>query len=84
MEGLIGKKIGMTSVFTEDGRNHACTVVELGPCVITQVKTVETDGYDSLQLGYGEKRERRTTAPLEVTLQKQIQLQKVKWLNLDS
>ena len=64
MEGLIGKKIGMTSVFTEDGRNHACTVVELGPCVITQVKTVDTDGYDSLQLGYGEKRERRTTAPL--------------------
>lgn len=54
----------MTSVFTEDGRNHACTVVELGPCVITQIKTVDTDGYDSLQLGYGEKRERRTTAPL--------------------
>lgn len=57
MEGLIGKKIGMTSIFTDKGANVACTVVEMGPCVITQVKTQETDGYDALQLGFGERRE---------------------------
>ncbi len=57
MEGLIGKKIGMTSIYTEKGANVACTVVEMGPCVITQVKTQETDGYDALQLGFGERRE---------------------------
>lgn len=57
MEGLIGKKIGMTSIYTEKGANIACTVVEMGPCVVTQVKTQETDGYDALQLGFGERRE---------------------------
>lgn len=65
MEGLIGKKIGMTSVYDASGRNQACTVIELGPCVVTQVKTVETDGYDALQLAYGEKREKSTTQPLK-------------------
>jgi len=57
VEGLIGKKIGMTSIFTEKGANVACTVVEMGPCVVTQIKTIETDGYDALQLGFGERRE---------------------------
>ncbi len=57
MEGLIGKKIGMTSIYTEKGANVACTVIEMGPCVVTQVKTNETDGYDALQLGFGERRE---------------------------
>lgn len=61
MNGLIGKKIGMTSVFDAAGRNVACTVVELGPCVVTQVKTEETDGYGALQLGYGEAKEKNTT-----------------------
>ncbi len=61
MNGLIGKKIGMTSVYTEEGRNVACTVVELGPCVITQVKTEDSDGYNALQLGFGEKKEKNTS-----------------------
>ena len=58
MKGLIGKKIGMTSVFTPDGKQVACTIIEAGPCVITQVKTTETDGYNSLQLAFGDKKER--------------------------
>ena len=63
MPGLIGKKIGMTSVFSADGKNIPCTVIEVGPCVVTQVKTVETDGYEALQLGYQEKKEKHTTKP---------------------
>ncbi len=61
MAGLIGKKIGMTSVFSVEGKNIPCTVIEAGPCVITQVKTAETDGYDAVQLGFGEKKEKNTT-----------------------
>ena len=61
MPGLIGKKIGMTSVFSADGRNVPCTVIEVGPCVVTQVKTVETDGYAALQLGFEDKNEKHTT-----------------------
>ena len=60
MPGLLGKKIGMTSIFTPEGRNMPCTVIEAGPCVVTQIKTVETDGYNALQLGFGEKKEKRT------------------------
>ncbi|MGL4908306.1 MAG: 50S ribosomal protein L3, partial [Bacteroidales bacterium] len=52
MAGIIGKKIGMTSVFGIDGKNIPCTVIEAGPCIVTQVKTVETDGYAALQLAY--------------------------------
>ncbi len=65
MEGLIGKKIGMTSVYTEDGKNIACTVVEAGPCVVTQVKTEDTDNYNALQLGFAEAKEKNTTQPLQ-------------------
>lgn len=65
MEGLIGKKIGMTSIFNEQGDNMACTVVEVGPCVITQVKTAETDGYDAVQLAYGERKAKSSTQPLK-------------------
>ena len=61
MAGIIGKKIGMTSVFSVEGKNIPCTVIEAGPCVVTQVKTEETDGYDALQLGYGEKKEKKAT-----------------------
>ncbi len=63
MPGLLGKKIGMTSVFSADGKNVPCTVIEVGPCVVTQVKTLESDGYEALQLGYEEKKEKHTTKP---------------------
>ena len=65
MSGIIGKKIGMTSVFGADGRSVACTLIEAGPCVITQVKNEETDGYTAVQLGYGERKEKRTTKALK-------------------
>jgi len=61
MPGIIGKKIGMTSVFGADGVNIACTVIEAGPCVVTQVKNEETDGYRAVQLAFGEKKEKNTT-----------------------
>ncbi len=63
MPGLLGKKIGMTSVFSAEGKNIPCTVIEVGPCVVTQVKTVAKDGYDALQLGFGEQKEKHLTAP---------------------
>ena len=63
MPGLLGKKIGMTSVFSADGKNVPCTVIEVGPCVVTQVKTLEKDGYEALQLGYQEKKAKHTTKP---------------------
>jgi large subunit ribosomal protein L3 len=64
MSGLIGRKIGMTNVYNADGQALACTVIETGPCVVTQVKTEETDGYSSVQLGFGDKKEKHTTQPL--------------------
>jgi large subunit ribosomal protein L3 len=64
VNGIIGKKIGMTSIFDQAGRNVACTVIQAGPCVVTQVKTEETDGYSALQLGFDEASEKNTTAPL--------------------
>jgi large subunit ribosomal protein L3 len=60
MNGLVGKKIGMTSVFDNTGKNIACTVVEIGPCVVTQLKTEDTDGYDAVQVSYGERKEKNT------------------------
>ena len=64
MPGLIGKKIGMTSVFADDGKNIPCTVIEAGPCVVTQVRTEETDGYAAIQLAYDDKKEKHTSAGL--------------------
>ena len=64
MPGLIGKKIGMTSVFSADGKNIPCTVIEVGPCVVTQVNTLEQDGYKAYQLGFGEAKENRTSQPM--------------------
>ena len=61
MPGLIGRKIGMTSVFSADGKNVPCTVIEAGPCVVTQVKSEEKDGYKAVQLAFGEKKEKNTT-----------------------
>ena len=58
MAGLIGKKIGMTSVFSVEGKNIPCTVIQAGPCIVTQVKSVETDGYVAVQLGYDDKKEK--------------------------
>ncbi|MBM3177509.1 MAG: 50S ribosomal protein L3 [Bacteroidetes bacterium] len=60
MPGIIGKKIGMTSIYGADGQNLAVTVIEAGPCVVTQVKSQETDGYKALQLAFGEKKEKNT------------------------
>ena len=65
MSGLIGKKIGMTSIYDASGKIVPCTVIEAGPCVVTQVKTVATDGYDAIQLGFDEKKEKRTTKSLK-------------------
>jgi len=61
MQGLIGKKVGMTSVFDEDGKNIPCTVLQAGPCVVTQIKTMEKDGYFAVQLGFDDKKEKHTT-----------------------
>ncbi|MDI9258061.1 50S ribosomal protein L3 [Flavobacterium sedimenticola] len=61
MSGLIGKKIGMTSIFDENGKNIPCTVIEAGPCVVTQVRTKEVDGYEALQLGFDDKSEKHAT-----------------------
>jgi large subunit ribosomal protein L3 len=62
MKGIIGKKIGMTSIFSPDGKQTACTIIEAGPCVVTQVKTKDSDGYNAVQLGFGDKKDKHTTA----------------------
>jgi large subunit ribosomal protein L3 len=64
MAGLIGKKVGMTSIFGAEGENIPCTVIQAGPCVVTQVKTEEKDGYSALQLAFDDKKEKRTPKPL--------------------
>jgi len=61
MKGIIGKKIGMTSIFSSDGKQTACTIIEAGPCVVTQVKTQDSDGYSAVQIAYGEKKEKNST-----------------------
>jgi len=65
MPGIIGRKIGMTSVFNEEGKNLPCTVLSVGPCVVTQVRTEETDGYTAVQIGYEEKSEKHTSSALK-------------------
>jgi large subunit ribosomal protein L3 len=64
MPGIIGKKVGMTSIYDADRKAIPCTVVEAGPCVITQIKTTENDGYSAVQLAYGEKKEKNTSNPM--------------------
>ena len=64
MSGLIGKKIGMTSIYDENGRNIPCTVIEAGPCVVTQVRTKEVDGYEAIQLGFDDKAEKQSNKAL--------------------
>jgi len=65
MSGIIGKKVGMTSIFDEAGKNIPCTVIEAGPCVVTQIRSVEADGYEAVQLAYGEQKDKHTTGPLK-------------------
>jgi large subunit ribosomal protein L3 len=65
MSGLIGKKIGMTSIFGANGKYIPCTIIEVGPCVVTQVKTKETDGYEALQLGFDDKKEKHTSQAMK-------------------
>ena len=65
MPGLIGKKIGMTSIFTEEGKNVPCTILEVGPCKVTQIKTKDNDGYDAVQLGYAQQVESRVSKALK-------------------
>jgi large subunit ribosomal protein L3 len=64
MPGIIGRKIGMTSLFTPEGKSVPCTLIEAGPCVVTQVKTVDNDGYAAVQLGFGERKEKNTPKAL--------------------
>jgi len=61
MKGIIGKKVGMTSVFDPSGKQTACTIIEAGPCVVTQVKTQDSDGYNAIQLSFGDKKEKHST-----------------------
>lgn len=70
MPGLIGKKVGMTSIFDENGKNVPCTVIQAGPCVVTQVKTVESDGYAAVQLAFDERKEKRTPKAMKGHFQK--------------
>lgn len=65
MSGIIGKKIGMTSLFSEDGKNHPCTVIQAGPCKVVQIKSEEKDGYDSVQLGFEDKSEKNVSNALK-------------------
>jgi large subunit ribosomal protein L3 len=64
MSGIIGKKVGMTTIFNAEGQAVPCTLIEAGPCVVTQVRTEEKDGYKAIQLGFGDKKEKNTSQPL--------------------
>ena len=65
MSGIIGRKIGMTSIYSAEGKSRPCTLVEAGPCVVTQVKTIDRDGYDAVQLGFGNRKEKNTPNALK-------------------
>lgn len=65
MSGIIGRKIGMTSIYSAEGKSQPCTLVEAGPCVVTQVKTIDRDGYDAVQLGFGNRKEKNTPNALK-------------------
>lgn len=65
MSGIIGKKIGMTSIFDANGKNIPCTVIEAGPCFVTQIRTIENDGYEAIQLAFDEKKEKHTTMAMK-------------------
>ena len=65
MAGIIGKKVGMTSIYNAEGKSIPCTVIEAGPCVVTQVKTIEIDGYNAVQIGFEDKKDKHTTKALQ-------------------
>lgn len=65
MQGIIGKKVGMTSIYSVEGKNIPCTVIEAGPCVITQIRTMDKDGYEAIQLAFDEKKEKHTTKAMK-------------------
>ncbi len=81
MSGLIGRKIGMTSLFDENGKNIPCTVIEAGPCVVTQVRTEEVDGYSALQLGFDDKKAKSSNKSLDGHFKKLVLLLRKKSLN---
>jgi len=83
MPGIIGKKVGMTSVFSADGKNIPCTVIEAGPCVVTHVKTIEGDGYEAVQLAFDDRKEKNTPAPLKGHFKKANSLPKRKLVEFD-
>ena len=82
MSGLIGTKKGMTSLYNELGNSIPVTVIQAGPCVVTQVKTIETDGYNAVQIGYGVKKEKNTTRPMKGHFEKAGVQQQSKLLQL--
>jgi len=83
MPGLIGKKIGMTSVYSAEGKNIPCTIIEAGPCVVTQVKKVDTDGYEAVQLAYGERKEKNTPKAMQGHFKKSNTTPKRKLVEFD-
>lgn len=83
MPGLLGKKIGMTSVYNEDGKIQPCTIIEAGPCAVTQVKTTEKDGYEAVQIGFGERLEKQTTLALKGHFKKSNVSPKLKLIEVD-
>lgn len=84
MPGLIGKKIGMTSMYSEEGKNLPCTIIQAGPCVVTQVKTEANDGYNAIQIGFGERKEKNTPAPLKGHFKKAKTTPKQRLVEFDS
>lgn len=84
MSGLIGKKIGMTSLYAEDGKASSCTVIEVGPCTVTQLKTDDKDGYNAVQLGFGDKKEKNVSKALLGHFKKAKTAPKTKVLEFDA
>jgi large subunit ribosomal protein L3 len=84
MPGLIGKKIGMTSIYSAEGKNLPCTLIEVGPCVVTQVKTEEKDGYSAVQLGFGEQKDKHTPNAMKGHFKKAGTTPKVKLVEFNS
>lgn len=84
MPGIIGRKVGMTSIYSAEGKALPCTVIEAGPCVVTQVKTAETDGYDAVQIGFGERKEKNTPNALKGHFKKAKTTPKQKLVEFDT
>jgi large subunit ribosomal protein L3 len=83
MPGIIGKKVGMTSIYSAEGKAMPCTVIEAGPCVVTQIKTQDRDGYDAIQLGFGERKEKNTPNAMKGHFKKSNSEPKAKLVEFD-